>query len=195
MNADDALQLLIEGNRRFMSGQSIAYQYTQESIADLAVNQKPIAAIVACSDGRVGPDVIFNRPLGSLFVSRVPGNVSSDSTNWMLEIAISNLNVPLIVVLGHTECLAVRQIIEGTNSNQGGVLRFQVAAAVDRAKAKEPANLFECAVRENALHTCERLMEDNWALRSAVKSNAAKLVPAVYDVHTGRVELIKEEIL
>lgn len=191
--ASEVLRSLLEGNQRFRSGESRHYHYTPETIAELADNQKPVAAIVACSDGRVGPDVIFNQPLGKLFVSRVPGNVASDSAKWMLEIAIADLHVPLVMVLGHTQCLAVGQIVKGETSGPGGMLRYQIATAVSRARSAGGDDLYRASIGENARHTVEMLKMESATVRRAIDSGETSLVAAVYDVHTGLVEVVGGE--
>lgn len=187
------LDQLLEGNLRFRTGESRHYDYQPETISHLADNQRPMAAIVACSDGRVGPDVIFNQPLGKLFVSRVPGNVASDSAKWMLEIAVADLHVPLVMVLGHTRCLAVGQVLDGQISGPGGMLRYQIATAVTRARSKGEGDLYRACIGENAMHTAEVLRMESSTLRRALDSGQTSIVAGLYDVHTGAVEILPEQ--
>lgn len=188
-SAEDALTVLLEGNERFRSGQSFHHRYLPEDIARLAVGQAPRAAIVACSDGRVSPEIIFDQPLANLFVSRVPGNVASDSAKWMLEIAVTNMRVPLVIVMGHTECLAVRQVLEG-EAGAGGTLRDDVARAVKEVRAQPGEDLFREAVKQNARQTTQALLRESSAVQEAVQASRLELVTALYDVHTGQVELV-----
>ncbi len=196
MNRDAlaSLELLLEGNRRFQAGESNHYHYPADLRREIAVGQEPQAAIITCVDGRVAPEIIFDQPLGSLFVSRVPANVASDSAKWMLEIAVQNMQVPLVMVMGHTECLAVGQIVRG-ESGPGGSLRMNVARAVHSAKMKNPPDIFRQSVIENALQTVDDLKTESWALRNAMDSGKIEIVAALYDVHTGMVELHGAEAL
>lgn len=183
------LEELLEGNARFRRGQSRHWQYPPERIAELGRGQQPIAAIVACSDGRVSPEIVFDQPLANLFVSRVPGNVASDGTKWMLEIAVTDMKVPLVLVVGHTECLAIKQVIDG-QQGAGGPLRNPVERAVTRARASgEP--VFEEAVRLNALQTVEMLREESAAVKKALAEGQTTLAAAVYDVHSGLVKVVE----
>jgi carbonic anhydrase len=176
---------LLEGNRRFREGRGGPHRYTLDEIADVAVNPEPRAALLACSDSRVAPEIVFDQPLGSLFVGRVPGNVAADSAKWMLEIAVADLRVPLVIVVGHTGCLAVRQVVEGQQTGTGGMLRFAVSTAVLRAKLREPADLFAESVRQNALLAKEQLLSDCWDLQRAVAERRTEIVAGVYDVYSG----------
>jgi carbonic anhydrase len=181
--------MLLEGNARFRSGRSNHYRYPGDLIAEIADGQAPQAAVIACTDGRVTPEIVFDQPLGTLFVSRVPGNVASDSAKWMLEIAVTDLQVPLVIVMGHTMCLAVGQIVQG-KSGAGGSLRMTVAQSVQRAKLREPEDLWVESVRENARNTVAELTSESHAVRSAISAGRLDLVSAVYNVHTGLVEVL-----
>lgn len=130
-----SLEILHDGHRRFREGTPQAKAYTPDDLERIATRQKPVAAVVACSDSRVAPEIVFDQPLGSIFASRVPGNVASDSAKWMLELAVSELHVPLVIVLGHLGCLAVGQILEG-RSGPGGALRLDVQKAVQPRPAE-----------------------------------------------------------
>lgn len=192
MNAEAqrVLEELLEGNRRFLAGASTAQTYDQARISALARAPEPQAAILACSDSRVSPEIVFDQPLGKVFSSRVPGNVCSDSAKWMLEIAVSTIQVPLVLVIGHTECLAVKQVVEGKTTGSGGTLRYAVSTAVLRARAKRPNDLFYQSVVENALQSKEQLIAESWSLQRAMAEGRTDIAAGVYDVHTGRFDLL-----
>src|SRR3954471_11230535 len=105
--ADAALACLIEGNERFLRGESRNRAPTREILAELAKGQKPYATILGCSDSRVPPEWIFDVGLGELFVVRVAGNVLSPEVAGSLQYAGSHLETPLFVVLGHEGCGAI----------------------------------------------------------------------------------------
>jgi carbonic anhydrase len=187
--AEASLKMLLEGNERFRAGQSNHYRYPPDFIRELGDGQEPLAAIITCIDGRVAPEILFDQPMGSLFVSRVPGNTASDSAKWMLEIAVQDMRVPLVIVMGHTECLAVGQIVRG-QAGPGGALRMDIARAVHTAKMKDPADLYRQSVIENAIQTVQELKADSWAVRQALDAGKIEIMSALYDVHTGKVEMI-----
>jgi carbonic anhydrase len=182
----------MEGNDRFLRGASLLRPYTPEQLRDLAAGQKPIAAIIACADSRVTPEIIFDQPLGKLFVSRTPGNVASDSSKWMLDIAIEAMQVPLVVVVGHTGCLAAKEVVDGKITGSGGMLRLQIAHAAALARGAPHDDLYVQTVIENAKETVRRLSEDSWPLHAALLEGRAEAIAALYRMETGRVEWLGE---
>jgi carbonic anhydrase len=188
--AQEVLDTLMEGNQRFREGSPKSYVYTPDKLRGLAQVQTPIAAIVACADSRVSPEIVFDQPLGTIFASRVPGNVASDSAKWMLELAVGEFKVPLVMILGHTGCLAVGQLLEGDKGGAGGLHRFAVLSAVYRAKAKRPDDLYRAAIEENAIQTVEQLARDLYTLRSAILDGTTSCVAGVYDMESGGVKVL-----
>lgn len=185
-----AISLLAHGYERFRSATPNATAYHQSELSSLASKPEPIAAVVACSDSRVAPELVFDQRLGALFVSRVPGNVASDGTKWMLEIAVTELRVPLILVLGHTGCLAVGQSLEGRIGRAGGTLRLDVQKAVHRAKLSGDADVYRRAVEENVLLTLENLRRESFDTQKAIEQGRLELLGAVYNMESGEVQLI-----
>lgn len=186
-----ALNELYEGHRRYREHLAVVRNYGIEQLQELVASPSPIAAVVACSDSRVAPEIVFDQGLGQLFVSRVPGNVASDGTKWMLEIAVSELHVPLVLVIGHTGCLAIAQSVDGRTGMAGGTLRYDVAKAVDRAKMAHSADLYLDAVRENVLLTLENLRRESYATQNAIQNRQLGLLGGVYDMATGELTLIE----
>lgn len=110
----DVWTAMLEGNRRFVAGEPRHPRQDAERRHELAHTQRPTAALFGCSDSRLAAEIIFDEGLGDLFVIRNAGQVVSDSVVGSLEYAVAVLNVPLIVVLGHDECGAVRAAIDST---------------------------------------------------------------------------------
>lgn len=110
----DVWTAMLEGNRRFVAGEPRHPRQDAERRHELAHAQRPSAALFGCSDSRLAAEIIFDEGLGDLFVIRNAGQVVSDSVVGSLEYAVAVLNVPLIVVLGHDECGAVRAAIDST---------------------------------------------------------------------------------
>jgi carbonic anhydrase len=185
--ASETLHDLLEGNRRFREGQPHTYRYSPQDLLEISQNQSPRAAIIACSDSRVSPELVFDQPVGSIFASRVPGNVASDSAKWMLDIAVNEFHVPLVMVMGHTGCLAIGQLLDGDKGGAGGLHRFSVLSAVYRAKAKRPKDLYLEAVQQNVQQTVEHLARDSNCLRGAIIDGTTSIVGAVYEMATGLV--------
>jgi carbonic anhydrase len=135
---------------------------------------------------------MFDQPLGSVFAARTPGNVSADSVKWMIDIAVEALEVPLMLVVAHTGCLAVTQVVEGDLTGPGGVLRTQISAALMRAKSMQAPDLMRTTLEENVYETITRLSNESNELRTALARGKCTIAGAVYDMHTGRVHILGE---
>ena len=119
MSADEALHQLLAGNRRFMMGEPLSPRRSPEEFRSLAQGQFPAAVIVSCADSRVAPEILFDVGVGDIFVVRVAGNVvdgAGASVKGSIEYAIAELNVSLILVLGHSGCGAVKAAIQHLNN-------------------------------------------------------------------------------
>lgn len=118
----EAWQAIVEGNLRFVSGNLAHPRQDIDRREELAAAQKPFAALFGCADSRLSAEIIFDVGLGDLFVVRNAGQVIAETILGSLEYAVEVLGVPLILVLGHDECGAIRATIdstEGTMSAQG----------------------------------------------------------------------------
>lgn len=116
-NMEDALLALKEGNQKFLNVKTSCGDVSLDIRKSTFVNgQKPFAVVISCSDSRVIPESIFSASIGDLFVIRVVGNVVDDTVIASMDYAVSHLNVPLVVVLGHTGCGAVNAAISGQAS-------------------------------------------------------------------------------
>ena len=191
-DAQASLDQLLAGNERFRNGESTRETYSLEQLKEIAQGQKPIAAIVACSDSRVAPEVVFDQPLGTVFAARTPGNVSADSVKWMIDIAVEELHVPLLLVMGHTGCLAVTQIVEGKLTGPGGRLRNQINTAISRARSRGTGDLMHYTTVENVYQTIRILCDESRELQRALSSGTTSIIGSVYDMETGRVDILEE---
>lgn len=187
-----SLDELLAGNERFRNGESTREIYSPEQLREIAKGQKPIAAIVACSDSRVAPEVVFEQPLGTVFAARTPGNVCADSVKWMIDIAVENLHVPLLLVMGHTGCLAITQVVEGNLTGPGVTLRRQIDKAMTRAKSLEGDDLMLDTAVENVHLTIELLREGTHELRRAQNRGLTTILGCIYDMQTGKVDILEE---
>src|SRR5262245_61581471 len=108
-----ALGELVDGNRRFASGKLERARLDQPRRAEIADRERPFAVVIACSDSRVAPELVFDQGLGDLFVVRTAGNVVDETALASVEYAVSELGASLIVVLGHERCAIVDAALEG----------------------------------------------------------------------------------
>lgn len=186
-----AWEELLEGNQRFREGKPCHATYTSDDLAGLFQEQNPIAAIIACSDSRVDPAVVFDQPLGSIFVSRVPGNVVSDSVRWMVEMAVGSLNVPIVVAMAHTGCLAVQGSFDPVYEGQGAPLRYLVHRAVRGARSPDPDARWREGIELNLRQTVRTLETDCPAIVAAMRSRELVVIPALYEMETGIVHRLE----
>jgi carbonic anhydrase len=179
---------LMEGNARFVSGKLRTRDVVSERKA-IAHSPKPKALVLTCADSRVDPDIIFDTKLGDLFVLRVAGNTADKKALGSMEFAITDLNVPLAIVLGHMHCGAVRMACSGqkVDSPYLKAVIERLRPAVDRAKSQGDERL-RFVERENARLVAHEVVEHEAALRARIQSHQLIVVAAYYNVETGVVE-------
>ncbi len=190
MKFADALRRLLDGNQRFLAGGMEHPRQTPERRAETAKGQHPFATVLACSDSRTAPEIVFDQGLGDFFVARVAGNVADQLVVESLEYAVTNLETNLIVVLGHTHCGAVTAAVQAyaaAEEDLGQMLR-KLRPAVTISKSM-PGDPVENAVRENVKLVTGAFATEG-PLAPMVKSGKLKIVGAVYDIDTGKVTLL-----
>jgi carbonic anhydrase len=194
---DAMLERMLEGNRRFMAGNpSLLSRRRPEDFAALAEGQAPQAIVVACADSRVAPELIFDQGVGDLFVVRVAGNVVSGAgpiVKGSIEFAVAELGARLIMVLGHSQCGAVKaaaEHVEGADALPGsiGPLVEIIRPAVARAKGR-PGDKLTNVIRANVEKCVETLKGMDPILSKFAKAGDLKVVGATYDLRGGKVEV------
>jgi len=189
--ADEALKELKEGNERFVKGKTVKGNQSLKRVKEVAGGQKPEAIILGCADSRVPPEVIFDEGIGDLFVVRVAGNIAEPATTGSIEYAAEHLGVPLVVVLGHHKCGAVKATAEAHGPAEGniGAIVKELQPAVEAAKARPgKEGLVDDAVHANAELVAAQLLGESPVLTHLVHQGKVKIVTAVYDLDTGKVE-------
>lgn len=190
---DEVIRELLDGNERYRRGLTRGYGLPVDRDL-LARAQRPIAAVLTCSDSRVVCEQLFDQGPGRLFVVRVAGNFLNDDGLASIEFAVSLLLVRVVLVLGHSSCGAISAAIESLRegSELPGHLSELVTALRDpviRCEGLEgdlPAN----AVRENVRITVERLEAAQPVIARGVRSGALRVVGGVFDLSTGVVSLL-----
>jgi carbonic anhydrase len=187
-----ALQLLLDGNKRFVAGQLEHPNQTPERRAEVAKGQHPFAAVLACSDSRTPPEIIFDRGLGDIFTVRVAGNVADQVVIESLDYSVKHLGVRVVMVLGHRRCGAVIAAVEGhegTADQDVGPMLSELRPAVAASKGM-PGDPVENAVRENVILVTKKLATSP-ELAAMVKSGNLRIVGGIYDLDTGTIEMLK----
>jgi carbonic anhydrase len=199
--AREALERLIEGNRRFVSDVR-----TRDSIPNqtrrtaLKGGQEPFAAILGCSDSRVPVEIVFDQGLGDLFVIRVAGNIVAPSQIGSVEFAAERFATRLVVVLGHSRCgavLATLEELQRPTENQSRNLR----SIVDRVRPSveglletdlrhDPDALVRRAVRANVRASVSHLRHGSQTIEELIRTDGLLVVGAEYSLETGVVEFL-----
>jgi carbonic anhydrase len=195
---DDVLKQLIEGNERFASGQAHSPRRSPEDFRAVAAGQNPVAVVVACADSRVSPELLFDMGVGDLFVIRVAGNVvdgAGVTVKGSIEYAIAELNAPLVIVLGHTSCGAVKSAvmhIDQKDSLPGAIngLVELIKPAVTKVQG-QPGDIYDNATRENVRTGVDKLKTLQPILAPRVAAGSVKVVGGIYDLQSGKVELLQ----
>jgi carbonic anhydrase len=193
VGADEALAELIAGNKRYVTGKNIHHDFGPERPA-LAESQHPFAIILGCADSRVSPELAFDQTRGRLFVVRLAGNFVDDNGLASIEFGASVLGASLIMVLGHDQCGALKAAVDVVTKNAQlpGHLPELIAhlkAAVEKAQ-KEEGSLLDNAIRDNVLLNVETLRNSEPVLSNLIKENRLRVVGGLYDLATGRVEVL-----
>ena len=191
-----ALEMLKQGNERFVSGKTLPRDLLAQ-VRQTATGQYPFAAIVSCLDSRIPPAIVFDQGIGDLFVGRMAGNFVNDDMLGSLEFATKLSGAKLVVILGHTECGAIKGACDEA---QLGLLTATLANINPAVKAvqgdytpRNSANAgFVQAVAEmNVQLTMKKLLDRSVVLREMVDKSELGLVGAMYDVTTGKVMFYK----
>jgi carbonic anhydrase len=199
ISASDALERLHDGNRRFVAGEHTIDELAS-GIRRLAVvsGQRPIAAILGCSDSRVPVEVVFDQGFGDLFVIRVAGNIVAPSQVGSVEFAAEPLGTRLVVVLGHTRCGAVTATLEDLQrpaSNQSwnmssivSRIRPSVEGLLATELRHDHERLIDQAVRANVRASVNQLRHGSDVLELLIRRDGLRVVGAEYSLETGIVD-------
>ncbi len=193
-------EAMMRGNERFVTGDPEHPRQDVERRENVAGGQSPLAAIFGCSDSRLAAEIIFDLGLGDAFVVRNAGQVISESVVGSLEYAVGVLHVPLILVLGHDECGAVRAAIESQAEDATPLpphiarLIQPIVPAVHRVtqtpadQPVDPDSVDASEVgREHLRDTVAELLQDSEMISSAVADGSLAIVGANYRLQEGRV--------
>lgn len=207
MSADQVIDILRAGNQRFMDGNRINRDLGRQVHAT-ATGQNPLAAILSCIDSRVPTELVFDLGVGDIFSVRVAGNVIGTKSLGSLEYAVGVAGVKLVAVMGHTRCGAVTSSVElvaGGQTAQKATGCQHLQAIVDEIaqsivdmsleqfqtlSIEQREQLCDAVATRNVLHTTNQILARSSIIRSAVDAGRIKVVGALYDVKSGRIEFL-----
>lgn len=222
LDAEQALAVLADGNRRYAGGHPTYPHQTTGRRAEIVTGQQPFAVIITCSDSRVPPEIIFDCGLGDIFVIRVAGNVLDDVVLGSVEYAAEHLGVGVVMVLGHSRCGAVTAAVQafgktspssaespsrtvshapghGGAADHISALTERIRPAVERAAAsgKDAVDAVVDAVVDGAITAnvelgVAELRASQPVLARLVAEGKLLVVGARYELETGQVRLLSE---
>jgi carbonic anhydrase len=195
VTADEALAKLKAGNEQYVRAPQLCELDLSTQREHVAKAQTPWATIIACSDSRDPPELLFGGlGLGELFVARNAGNMVDTATMGTIEYGAEHLGVPLIVIMDHERCgavVAACEVVE-KHTKLPGSIGPMVNAIVPAAKAVRgnPGDFVDNTVRESAKRTATKVATKSEIVSHLIKEKKVKVVAARYDLDDGRVEFL-----
>lgn len=185
---------LMEGNQRFQDGRQTPRDLVRRR-GELVAGQQPQVIVLACSDSRVCPSLIFDRNLGELFVIRTAGNIADPVALGSIEFAAEYLQPEVLVVLGHENCGAVAAAASGANIPSPNLesIVARVRPAVESVKGQAEGDaLLRLAEQANVRHSARDLLHNSPLLQQKVADGKLALIEALYQLTTGQVVRLAE---
>jgi carbonic anhydrase len=190
---DQLWTAILNGNKEFVAG-NVTYPDLKKERLLFSQNQLPPITVLACSDSRVPPELIFNQSLGALFVVRTAGNIADDFGLASMEFAIANNWTKLIVVLAHEHCGAVKSSLGGADPSTPALralsLRIRSSFVGIPYDSRDEANVRK-AIEANARASAAHLLAASIMIRDAVATEKIKIVTAYYDLDEGTVKKLE----
>ena len=198
LTPEQVLSALKRGNAAFLQGRPTPGDVRGRRRLAIARAQYPVAVLVSCSDSRVPPEVLFGKGLGELFIIRNAGNTIDTAAMGSLEYAVAELNVPLVVVMGHERCGAVAaavSVVENGATFPGSIGRMvePIVPAVLDVRRQGAVDLLDASVRANVSRTVGRLRDYSEPMvLDRIRSGRLRVIGARYDLDDGSVDFFDE---
>jgi carbonic anhydrase len=195
LTPEAALQMLKDGNARFLAGKSVNCDLLAQ-VRATAAGQAPFAAVVGCIDSRVPPELVFDQHIGDIFAARIAGNFVNTDIIGSLEFAAKVAGAKAIVVLGHTECGAIKGAIDQAQlGNLTAMLRnfdpaIAAAQSVEGERSSKNKKLMEAVTDLNARLAAKMLLDQSEVLRQMVSAKELAIASAIHDIATGKVTFL-----
>lgn len=183
-----ALEKLELGNERFMEGRFQNHRSPQ-LLEDLSKGQHPFAVVVSCSDSRISPNVLFDTDLGDLFIIRTAGNILGEVDLASIEFAVEHLNTKLIVVLGHSQCGAIKAFLnqEKPRGHIKTLLDSLKAEPEEQALIKMHDHNADHYVRSNIVHQVNYIRKNSEIIRERIDNKTLEIKEAYLDTKSGKI--------
>lgn len=192
MTPDAALQMLKDGNQRFVDAKPVSRNLL-EQVKATAQKQYPYAVILSCIDSRVPAEIVFDQGIGDFFSVRLAGNITDVDVLGSMEFACKITGAKLIVVMGHSNCGAIKGAIDDAKLGNLTELLAKIKPAVDETKTdgertSKNHEFVENVSKQNVLDVMKQIREKSPVLDEMIKNGEVKLVGGMYDLETGKVE-------
>lgn len=187
---DSIFNVLLEGNRRFVSNSLAHPRQDSVWVHKLSSSQHPKAIVLTCADSRVSPEIIFDQGLGDLFVIRNAGNVVDPDVLGSMEYAIEHLGVRTVIVLGHESCGAVQATVRNLKTNNHIMHIEKAIRPAFKLAEKLPGDSVHNTVVKNVELSIKHLNADKTLVPADMGKGAVTIYGAVYDLKTGRVSKV-----
>ncbi|NQT35363.1 carbonic anhydrase [bacterium] len=195
--ADEALNLLTEGNIRFADEKPIYPNLTAERRSDtLEHGQAPFVGILSCSDSRAPVELVFDRGIGDIFSVRNAGNICNYTVLGSFELCVYKFETPLLIVMGHTDCGAIKLAVKRADlpGNIPNVID-RIVPVVESVMEGQPDlsgdQLILEVTKANARQAMEELLSRSEMLREGVEKGNLRIIAAMHDLESGRVEWLE----
>ena len=192
LSPDSVIALLKEGNAAFVHHK----EHKRDAVAQLKESahdgQHPLAIVLSCIDARVPVEMIFDKGVGDIFVTRIAGNVVSPDVLGSMEYACEHSGSKVVVVMGHKNCGAVHSACEGVKAGNMTQMLSKIEPAISSCKAegKEEAELENAVVYANVKNMIQAVRSGSAILSELEEEGKVKIVGAVFDLESGEVEFL-----
>jgi carbonic anhydrase len=196
LNAKSSLELLMNGNKRFLNQDFLKRDYKQQ-IADTSGGQWPHAIVLSCIDSRVPTETIFDQGIGDIFNAKVAGNTVNEDILASMEYACKYAGSKLVMVLGHTACGAIKGACDGLEDGNLTALLGKFKSPIANTKTADGekrdssnSEFVNNVVHNNVLETVANVSKQSAILKELNENGSINIVGAIYDVKTGEVKLV-----
>ena len=197
LTPDTVLTDLMNGNARYVAGK-LSDPEIKKRITNSANGQYPKAVVLSCLDSRVPVELVFDQRIGDIFVGRVAGNIEDEDQLGSMEFATKLAGAKLVVVVGHSACGAVKGACDEAKLGNLTALLAKIRPAVDAVQGFKPEErtskneaFVEKVIEQNVRQTMADIRKDSPVLAELEASGKIKIVGGIYDLHTGKVALLK----
>ncbi len=197
LTIDEIIQQFKDGNERFLKGTTIQNDFHKQVEQTGSQGQFPKAIVLSCIDSRAPVEVIFDKGIGDIFGTRVAGNYADEGVIGGIEYACAVTGAKVIIVSGHTDCGAVKSACDNVKLGNITYVMDEIKPAVDSVKgftkdrtSKDKEFVNEVTLKNVEL-TMKKILKESEIITDLVKEDKVRIIGAIYDVKTGKVNFLK----